>query len=49
MVPVLLGQGRRLFDDDMPAELVELEPIRTLDGPGTVGLRYRVTRGPREP
>jgi hypothetical protein len=26
----------------MPAELVELEPIRTLDGPGTVALRYRV-------
>jgi dihydrofolate reductase len=42
VVPVLLGQGRRLFDDDMPAELVELEPIRTLDGPRTVALRYRV-------
>jgi dihydrofolate reductase len=41
VVPVLLGAGRRLFDD-MPPELVELELVRALDGPGMVHLRYRV-------
>ncbi|MDF2975465.1 MAG: bifunctional deaminase-reductase domain protein [Actinomycetospora sp.] len=41
VVPVLLGSGRRLFDD-MPAEQVELELVRALDGPGMVHLRYRV-------
>jgi dihydrofolate reductase len=46
VVPVLLGQGRRLFDD-MPAERVELALVRALDGPGMVHLRYRVL-GPGE-
>ena len=41
VVPVLLGQGRRLFDD-MPAEHVELELVHALDGPGALHLRYRV-------
>jgi dihydrofolate reductase len=41
LVPVLLGQGRRLFDD-MPADHHELELLRTLDGPGVLHLRYRV-------
>lgn len=47
VVPVLLGQGRRLFGDG-PDELpghVELELLRTLDGPGMVHLRYRVLGG----
>jgi dihydrofolate reductase len=44
IVPVLLGQGRRLFDD-MPAEQVELELVDSHDGPGQVHLRYRVLRG----
>ena len=44
MVPVLLGQGRRLFDD-MPPDRVELELVRALDGPGMVHLRYRVLSG----
>jgi dihydrofolate reductase len=39
LVPVLLGQGRRLFDD-LP--LVELELVRALDGPAVQHLRYRV-------
>ena len=43
VVPVLLGQGRRLFDN-LPAEQVELELLRTLDGPGVHHLRYRVRR-----
>jgi dihydrofolate reductase len=44
IVPVLLGQGRRLFDD-LPPELVELELLRALDGPAMVHLRYRVLGG----
>jgi dihydrofolate reductase len=44
VVPVLLGQGRRLFDD-MPPDRVELELVRALDGPGMVHLRYRVLAG----
>jgi dihydrofolate reductase len=49
VVPVLLGQGRRLFDN-LPAEHVELELIRALtpeDGEleqRVVHLRYRVRR-----
>jgi dihydrofolate reductase len=41
LMPVLLGQGRRLFDD-LPAEIIELELLRALDGPGVQHLRYRV-------
>ena len=41
VVPVLLGQGRRLFDD-MPPDHVELELVRAHDGPRTLHLRYRV-------
>jgi len=44
VVPVLLGQGRRLFDD-MPPDHVELELVRTLEGSGTLHLRYRVLPG----
>jgi hypothetical protein len=40
-MPVLLGQGRRLFDN-LPAETIELELLRALDGPGVQHLRYRV-------
>jgi dihydrofolate reductase len=41
LVPVLLGQGRRLFAD-LPPEHVELELVCALDGPGVQHLRYRV-------
>jgi dihydrofolate reductase len=41
--PVLLGQGRRMFDE-LPAELVELDLVRVLEAPGTLHLRYDVTR-----
>ena len=51
VVPVLLGQGRRLFDN-LPAELVELELVRVLttadvEKPGqhVMHLRYRVNGG----
>ncbi|MEV4173567.1 dihydrofolate reductase family protein [Nonomuraea sp. NPDC049709] len=41
LIPVLLGQGRRLFED-MPPDHIELEPLRALDGPDALHLRYRV-------
>jgi dihydrofolate reductase len=50
VVPVLLGQGRRLFEN-LPAEAVELELVRQLSSPDDVDparrvthLRYRVRR-----
>ena len=39
--PVLLGQGRRLFDN-LPPEHIELDLVRTLEAPGTLHLRYQV-------
>ncbi|MDQ3739116.1 MAG: dihydrofolate reductase family protein [Actinomycetota bacterium] len=41
LMPVLLGQGRRLFED-MPPDHIELELLRDLDGAGVLHLRYRV-------
>jgi dihydrofolate reductase len=41
LMPVLLGQGRRLFED-MPPDHIELELLRDLDGPGVLHLRYRL-------
>jgi dihydrofolate reductase len=44
VVPVLFGQGRRLFDG-LDAEQIELERIRVLEGEGGVThMRYRVQR-----
>jgi dihydrofolate reductase len=42
-VPVLLGDGRRLFDGLGP-EHIELELARVIDAPGVTHLRYRVRR-----
>jgi dihydrofolate reductase len=42
-IPVLLGEGRRLFDGLGP-EHIELELARVIDGPGVTHLRYRVRR-----
>src|SRR3954463_1925274 len=42
VVPVLLGQGRRLFDD-LPAQPVELELVRRLTTPDVEELARRVT------
>jgi dihydrofolate reductase len=39
-VPVLLGRGRRLFDE-LPAE-IELEVVRVIDTPEATHIRYRV-------
>ncbi|MGH8868171.1 MAG: dihydrofolate reductase family protein [Actinomycetes bacterium] len=44
LIPVLLGQGRRLFDERGP-EHVELERTRILEGEaGVVHMHYRVQR-----
>ncbi len=41
VVPVLLGQGRRLFDD-LPPDHIELELLRAVPGRHVLNLRYRV-------
>lgn len=41
VVPVLLGQGRRLFDS-LGLDPVELELLRSREGAGVLHLRYRV-------
>ncbi|MGI5224447.1 dihydrofolate reductase family protein [Actinoallomurus sp. CA-142502] len=42
VVPVLLGQGRRLFDG-LPAEHIELDPVRRLTTPQVEDLAQHVT------
>ena len=41
LMPVLLGQGRRLFDD-LPPDHIELELRPRAGGPGVLHLRYRI-------
>jgi dihydrofolate reductase len=41
-IPVLLGRGRRLFDE-LPSE-IELEIVRVIDTPEATHIRYRVRR-----
>jgi dihydrofolate reductase len=43
LVPVLLGEGRRLFENLGP-EHIELERTRVLEGEGVTHLHYRVVR-----
>jgi dihydrofolate reductase len=43
LIPVLLGQGRRLFDNLDP-EHIELERTRVLEGDGATHLHYHVRR-----
>jgi dihydrofolate reductase len=44
VIPVLFGQGRRLFEG-LAAEQIELERVRTLEGEGGVThVRYRIRR-----
>jgi dihydrofolate reductase len=43
LVPVLFGQGRRLFDNLDP-EHIELERTRVLEGDGVTHMHYRVRR-----
>ncbi len=44
VVPVLLGDGERLFDNLGDAE-PQLEQVRAVDAPGVAHLKYRVRRG----
>jgi dihydrofolate reductase len=41
LIPVLLGEGRRLFEH-LGADHIELEPTRVVEGAGVTHLRYRV-------
>jgi hypothetical protein len=43
LIPVLLGQGRRLFDH-LGSEHIELERTRLLEGDGGTHMHYRVRR-----
>ncbi len=43
LIPVLFGQGRRLFEGLAP-EQIELERTRVLEGDGVTHLHYRVRR-----
>jgi dihydrofolate reductase len=43
LIPVLLGEGRRLFEY-LGADHIELKPIRVVEGPGVTHLRYGVCR-----
>jgi dihydrofolate reductase len=43
LVPVLLGEGRRLFDG-LGSDHIELELVRVIDAPGITHLRFRVRR-----
>jgi len=43
LVPVLFGQGRRLFDNLAP-EQIELERTRVIEADGVTHLHYRVLR-----
>ena len=43
LVPVLLGDGRRLFDY-LGSDHIELDLTRVIDAPGVTHLRYRVHR-----
>jgi dihydrofolate reductase len=44
LMPVLLGQGRLLFER-LPPEHIELDLVRTLEAPGVLHLRSEVHRG----
>ena len=43
VVPLLLGDGARLFDNLGGADL-ELEPVRSVEAPGVTHLKYRVVK-----
>jgi dihydrofolate reductase len=43
LIPVLLGDGRRLFEH-LGTQHIELELVRVIEAPGVTHLRYRVER-----
>ena len=46
LIPVLLGEGRRLFEH-LGTDQIELQPTRVLEGEGATHLRYRIQGDPR--
>jgi len=42
VVPLILGGGARLLDN--LGKEIELEPLRTVEGPGVVHLKYRIAK-----
>jgi hypothetical protein len=44
VVPVLLGDGVRLFGDHLGSGQVELECTRMIESPAVTHLRYRVVK-----
>ena len=44
VVPVLMGEGIRLFEGHLDGDLAELECMRVIDSPEVTHLRYRVRR-----
>lgn len=43
IIPVVLGRGMRLLDVDLPDKVgIELEPLRVIETPGVLHVRYRV-------
>lgn len=43
LVPILLGDGRRLFEG-LGSEPIEMERIRLIDGPEVTHIRFRVAK-----
>jgi dihydrofolate reductase len=43
VVPVLLGDGARLFDN-LGGATVEFEQVRAVEAPGVTHLKYRVVK-----
>jgi len=43
LIPVLLGDGRRLFDN-LGSDHIELTLVRSIEAPGVTHLRFRVNR-----
>jgi len=43
VVPIILGSGARLFDN-LGGSGVNLEPVRTIEGPGVTHLKYRFVK-----
>lgn len=43
LIPLLLGDGARLFDNLQGAD-VRLEPVRAVEAPGVTHLKYRIVR-----
>ncbi len=44
VVPLLLGDGTRLFENHLGPEQVELERTQVIDSPAVTHLRYRVVK-----